>query len=282
VSVDTSGPQAPADTPAVDRPGPVLVPSRPPEPEAAWPEDANPDPLVGDWRLWQRRGGHRTSTDDLLTAWLAVELATGERPRRYLDLGCGIGSVLLMTAHALRPTLSVGVEAQAQSVAMARRSVAELPDAPDIVVTHGDLRDARADQLGGVFDLVTGSPPYLPPGTGVMSPDAQRAACRFELRGGVEEYCLAAARCLAPEGRFALVFQTIWSERVEAAGRAAGLSLVARADVRTRVDRPEPFLSVFGFALERGPLRTYEFSVRAADGAITPEYRAVRAKLGLS
>lgn len=252
--------------------------------DADWPDDAESDAFVGNWRLWQRRGGHRTSTDDLLTAWLAADTADG-RPERYLDIGCGIGSVLLMTAHALRPALSVGVEAQPQSALMARRTVSELPDPPPILVHNADLRDVSADALGGPFDRITGSPPYLPLGTGVVSPDPQRAACRFELRGGIEEYCAAAARCLTPEGLFSVVFQTIWDDRVLEAGAAAGLTLVERADVRTREDRSEPFLSVYAFApstsARAGNCRARTFSVRCTDGALTDEYAAVRVQLGL-
>ena len=151
------------------------------EPGAVWPADATRNQCVGDWFIYQRKGGHRTSTDDLVTAWLAVTMAEGRPVRRYLDLGCGIGSVLLMTVHALRPDYTLGVEAQPQSAVMARRTVGELRDAPLIEVLESDFREANIGAMAK-FDVITGSPPYLPVGTGVMSPDAQRRACRFELR----------------------------------------------------------------------------------------------------
>lgn len=244
-----------------------------------WPDDAQRDRLVGDWWIWQRKRGHRTSTDDVLTAWLAAR--SGARPARYIDLGCGIGSVMLLTAHRLRPGETRGVEAQAQSVAMAQRTIAELPDPPPIEVTHGDLRDVTADGFGR-FDLVTGSPPYLPLGTGVLSPDAQRRACRFELRGGVEAYCAAAARVMADDGRFSLVFQTIWQDRVVAAGREAGLHLHEQVDVTTREGNADPFLSVFGFGhTATSDVRREHLVVRAADGSIHPTWQRVRDDLGL-
>ena len=59
-----------------------------PNPEG-WPEDAGRDRIIGDWHIWQRKGGHRTSTDDVLTAWFAAS-RFGRRPERYLDLGCGV------------------------------------------------------------------------------------------------------------------------------------------------------------------------------------------------
>ncbi len=259
----------------------------PPHPMTAdepvgWPEDAVRERLIGDWHFWQRRRGHRTSTDDLITAWMAVDAVGGARPARYLDLGCGIGSVLLMTAHRLRPGGSIGVEAQAQSVALATRSVAELGDAPPIRIVHGDLRGVTVDELG-VFDLVTGSPPYLPVGTAVPSADSQRRACRLELRGGVEDYCLAAARVLAPTGRFALVFQTAWQARVHGALADAGLHLVEQVDLEMRAGSGTPFLSVFAAAKSDPgrPAGRRALAVRDASGTITPAYAALRRELGV-
>jgi tRNA1Val (adenine37-N6)-methyltransferase len=245
--------------------------------EVPWPPDASRDRLIGDWFLWQRRGGHRTSTDDLLTAWAAAANCDGAN--RYLDLGCGIGSVLLQVAHCLRPLESVGVEAQEQSALMAARTVNELPEPPPISILHQDLRSVDSPSLGS-FDLITGSPPYLPSGTGVVSPDPQRAACRFELRGGVEEYCTAARRLLAQDGWFFLVFQSQWDARVVEAGRSADLFLRWRADIRTRLDREEPFLTLYGFRREDGPLETVSFATRDANGTLTADYAAARQRLG--
>lgn len=249
------------------------------EPEG-FPDDAEHEELVGAWRIHQRRRGHRTSTDDVVTAWLAVALAGDSRPARYLDLGCGIGSVMLLVAHRLRPAHTMGVEAQAQSALLAERSVRELPDAPPIDVQRGDLREVGPESHG-VFDLITGSPPYFPLGTGVLSPDAQRRACRFELRGGVEEYCAAAARVLAPGGRFALVFPSEGDDRALAGATAAGLSVVAKAELSMRADRAKPFLTVWGFAREPATTRSWAFAIRDAAGEVTAEYREARALLGL-
>lgn len=249
-----------------------------------WPEDATRDRFVGDWFLYQRRRGHRTSTDDQLTAWSAVRWWDAHRnaaPERYLDIGCGIGSVLLATAHALRPVASLGVEAQPQSVRMARRSIAELPDPPALNVRLGDLRALSRD-ADGAFPLITGSPPYIPAEAGVMAKDPQRRACRFEVRGGIEAYCAAAAELLTEAGTFHVVFQTVWDQRVLDAAAAAALHLHGRIDVQMRDDRPGPFLTVYAFGLE-APARVdrSELTIRRVDGSRTEAYDAVRARLGL-
>lgn len=247
-----------------------------------WPADATHDRLIGDWYFYQRKGGHRTSTDDVLAAWLASKLWKGEPPSTYIDIGCGIGSVLLMTAYRLRPEQSIGVEAQEQSATMALRSIEELPPgAPSILLHHGDLRDAVLPKA----DLITGSPPYFPLGAGVLSPDPQRVACRFETRGGVEAYCEAAARLLKPEGLFCIVFIAKEIPRMEAAAKAAGLKELVRSVWRTRSDNAEAFLSVHAFCLASAAraahaMETWEGAVRNPDGTHTEAYRELRVFMG--
>ena len=180
--------------------------------DADWPADAGRDRLIGDWHIYQRTGGHRTSTDDLITAWYAVH-RNPDPPERYLDLGCGVGSVLLMVGHKLRPKIVLGVEAQAESLMMAKRAVAELPEhGSHIELQQADFRDV--DFGGERYDLITASPPYFPIGSGVLPDDPQRRACRFETRGGVEGYLETAARAMGERSRLYIVFQTLWSERV--------------------------------------------------------------------
>jgi hypothetical protein len=37
--------------------------------------------------------GHRWSLDDLVTAWVATRVVAATPPARFVDLGCGIGTV---------------------------------------------------------------------------------------------------------------------------------------------------------------------------------------------
>jgi len=250
-----------------------------PEPEG-FPDDASRDRIVGDWYLYQRKGGHRTSTDDLVTAWYAVHRHP-HCPQRYLDLGSGIGSVMLMVSHKLRPSVVWSIEAQAQSYAMAERTVAELPNKPcEFFLQHSDFRSV--DFQGLTFDLITGSPPYFPLGTGVLPDDAQRRACRFEARGGVEVYLQAAERALSPQGRFYLVFQTLWTERVLDAAAKCNLYRTGQADFLMRSDREQPFLSVYEFSREpvASPHR-FACAVRNEKGEISLGYQAIRDELGI-
>ena len=238
--------------------------------------------LCGDWRILQRQDGHRWSLDDLVTAWFAAEEAPA-RPARILDLGCGIGSVLLMLAWRFPDAALHGVEAQAVSVDLARRSLAWNGVEDRCQVDLGDLRDR--DLLGplGTFDLVTGTPPYLAPGTARESARIQKGPCNFEHRGGIDAYCAAAAGLLAPDGVFVACEQAAQDARVRASATTAGLVVTHATPVVPRAGKA-PLFSVY--AMRRPPCPglgrvSAPLVVRDERGARTVAFRAVREAMGL-
>ncbi|MCA9572148.1 MAG: methyltransferase, partial [Myxococcales bacterium] len=192
------------------------------------------DPLVGTWDVLQLRRGHRGSTDDRLTAWRAI----AQRPeaRTYLDLGAGVGTVGLTALWHLPHAHLTAVEAQEVSHGLFRRTVEHNGLQERVTAVHADIRDPALFAEGTRFDLVTGSPPYIPVGSGTMSPHPQKAHCRLEIRGGLEVYCEAARRWMAPDGRFVFVMLAA-DERTERFPVEAGLRIVERTDVTFRDDQ---------------------------------------------
>jgi tRNA1Val (adenine37-N6)-methyltransferase len=254
-------------------------------------DELTDDALTADYRVWQRRRGHRYSLDDVITADEAVRACPSAR--RVLDLGTGIGSVLLMVAWRLPGATLAGVEAQEGSLALARRNVARNGLDGRVTLMHGDLRDAtwQAAQAGAPFDLVVGTPPYFPPGTATPSPDSQRAHARHELRGGVEDYLGAAGRLVASGGRVVVCAAAQRPARVTDGARAAGLVPLRRLDVVPRagqgalfavwtlaraVDEPAVPLDAVVPVDVRPP-----FVARDATGARTRAYLDLRAAFGL-
>lgn len=107
--------------------------------------------LVGNWRILQRVGSHRWTTDDIVTAYVASRVCLGlpipgqkhcpshadtfttctdkknTEHLRYLDLGTGNASVLQMTCWALWEKFDKiearGIEARAEAIGLARRSL---------------------------------------------------------------------------------------------------------------------------------------------------------------
>lgn len=241
-------------------------------------EDLTCDRLAGDWRIWQLKRGHRFSADDMLTAWMAAGLAPDAR--ELLDLGAGIGSVGLMTLWRMHPSARLTmVEAQEVSHHLARRTVADNGLSDRVTLRHGDLRDPRSVPEVGQFDLVTGSPPYIPLGKGVVSPVAQRAACRMELRGSIADYAVTAARAMKPDGWFVAVFAAA-DPRGEPAFEAAGLHLHVRQDVIFRAGQP-PMVVLLAGRHVPGPCdRREPLQIRHPDGEWTDAYLALREQMG--
>jgi tRNA1(Val) A37 N6-methylase TrmN6 len=273
-------------------PGPAPAPPHPRAREALWPgpgEDLCW--LAGDWRILQRTDGHRFSLDDLVTAHLAARLledrprGPGAPPPRLLDLGCGIGTVLLLLAWRFPEAEAWGIEAQDQSAELARRSIAWNGVGARCRVLGGDLRDPAAlgAAASGAFDLCTGTPPYFPRGTGLESDRPQRAPCRFEHRGGIEEYAAAAARHLGPGAPFVACAAAGQRARVAAAAAAADLALERWRDVIPRAGKP-PLLSVFAMRRRAQAARLVlepPLVVRDAAGRRTDDFSAVRIEMGM-
>ena len=186
------------------------------------------DLLTRDVRVFQRAKGHRFSIDDMATAYVAAQAVPNAR--RVLDLGCGLGSVLLHLAWTFPEAHLVGVEAQAMSFELLTRNVARNAFGERVDVHHGDLRSEKSlamlqDHAPEGFDLITGTPPYFPPGTAVDAEDEQRAYARVEYRGGVEDYIARGAQLLSPHGTLVICGDSDAQDRVEAACGVHGVAL---------------------------------------------------------
>jgi len=260
-------------------PGPAPAGSQG-RPELDPEEDEDLCYLTGDWRLFQKQRGHRWSLDDLVTAWVAIRRRDPQAVVRVLDLGCGLGSVLLAVAWKLPHAEVVGIEAQLDRAAMGRRSIAFNGVAERCRIIDGDLREVVADLGEERFELVTGTPPYFPQGTGTESEKPHAAPCRFELRGGVEEYLAAATRVLAPRGEIVVCTSALERERVLAATRELGLHLREHWDIVPR-DGKAVLVGVDVLAAEPATELTRVLVVRDRAGAWTPDFQAVRTAMGL-
>lgn len=241
------------------------------------------DYICGHFRIFQYEKGHRYSTDDVLTAWYATICAP--RVDRAADLGSGIGSVATIVAWRLPGARFVTVEAQEISIRLARKSMRYNGLDDRVTSHHGDLRDPSILADEEPFDLVTGSPPYFPPGTATEADHAQAIPARIEVRGSVADYAAAAARILAPGGTFVFVFPTAQFARADEALREAGLVLVRRRDVEFK-EGEAPLISLFaaGRAADIPPRRAVfvepPLAIRDRKGATTVEYAAIRMSFG--
>lgn len=237
------------------------------------------DLLTRDVRVFQRLKGHRFSSDDVVTAYVAY--AARPQARRVLDLGCGLGSVLLQLAWKLPGASLAGIEAQEASFQLLQRNVQRSGYADRVRIQHGDLRDAALlERLGASFDLVTGTPPYFPPAAALAAEDRQRALARVEYRGGIDAYVAAGAGRLAPDGALVLCGDARSAPRVTEAAASAELFVRARRDVIARAGSP-PLFSVWTLGFAAGAARVESMTLRDAEGKPTADARRLREFSGL-
>ncbi len=260
-------------------------------PEAGVPPVVEPhetlDAISGYFRLFQLRAGHRFSTDDILTAWYGTTWCP--TARTALDLGSGIGTVGMICAWRLPGAKFVTVEAQSESVALAKKSARYNGIEERYEIREGDFRDEKILHADEKFDLITGSPPYFPLGHGVESGHPQKLACRFELRGNIADYCAVAAKHLTPGGFFACVFphEAAQRARVVDAAKNSNLVIVRKRPVVFREGDPA-LVALFGMMRAedlpewfRGQTWTEpDLIIRTRDGKIHPEYSAVKLAIG--
>ncbi len=253
--------------------GPVGLTAR-----ESWHDDAGG--LAG-WLIAQRKGGHRHSVDDVLTAWYALQVSP--LVKDHLDLGTGIGTVGLLTLWGMGPEARLTcVEAQEISYRLLQTNLDANGLRSRVDCSLGDLRDLA---LARKFPLITGSPPYFPPGTGVLPQDSQKAHARFELRGDVGDYAKAALPHLADDGWFVLCFPSPQKQRALDGIAAAGLKVERMRDVIPR----ETLAPLFTLFACRHPQdfdgeTTVEavLTVRHADGRLTAEMAGVRRVFGFT
>jgi tRNA1(Val) A37 N6-methylase TrmN6 len=233
--------------------------------------------LVGSYRIFQRKNGHRHGIDDATTAWYALQKTPPVK--KTLDLGTGIGTVGLAVLWGLGEGAELTcVEAQEISYRLLTENIRGNGLEGCVRSIHGDIRDL---DLGERFPLITGSPPYFPIGTGSLPEDSQKAHARFELRGDVGDYARAAKRHITEDGLFVFCFPFQQRSRCIKLVTDVGFRLMTIRDVVPVKSKPALFslfcasLGSTGPVVEEAPL-----IVALEDGKYTPEMLAIQATRG--
>lgn len=122
-----------------------------------------------------------------------------------LDMGTGTGVIPILMSSKTKASHLTGLEIQAASADMARRSVQmnHLQDKIDIV--EGDIKEAAQIFGAASFDVVTCNPPYMIDNHGLKNPDEPRAIARHEILCNLEDVVSSAAKVLKGSGRFFMV-----------------------------------------------------------------------------
>lgn len=122
-----------------------------------------------------------------------------------LDLGTGTGIIPILLEAKTKGEHFTGLEIQAESADMAKRSVAinQLEEKIDIV--KGDIKDASKLFGASSFDVITTNPPYMIGRHGLSSSNEAKAIARHEIFCTIDDVLRQSAKLLKPKGRFYMV-----------------------------------------------------------------------------
>ena len=234
------------------------------------------DTLSGDFKIFQPENGQRYSTDDLLTAWLAIKTVSENPPARFLDLGSGLASVPMIVLWKFPALSGIGVEIRPNRYELAEKSL-EINGLTDrFRIIHGDLRELELDEK---FDLITSTPPYYQSAEGPISENDDKAAARFELNGSIDDYFKTAAKHLSENGFFITVYPFLYASRVYAAAKNCGMFINSRVDFVPKEGKP-PLISIFSASFSETETEQKLLVMRDSSGNHTKEYNDARILCG--
>ena len=131
-----------------------------------------------------------------------VRIRPGEN---VLDLGTGNGIIPVLLSAKTEARHITGLEIQADTAEMARRSVAHnhLEDRIDIVT--GDIKEAAELFKPAFFDVITTNPPYMRVDHGMRNPDDAKAIARHEVLCSLDDILRESMRLMQDKSRFYMI-----------------------------------------------------------------------------
>ena len=98
-----------------------------------------------------------------------------------LDMGTGNGIIPVLLAGKTKGKHFTGLEIQAETAEMARRSVAHNHLEDRISIVTGDIKEAAERFKPAFFDVITTNPPYMLADQRLRNPHDSNAIARHEL-----------------------------------------------------------------------------------------------------
>lgn len=122
-----------------------------------------------------------------------------------LDLGTGNGIIPVLLSAKTEARHITGLEIQADTAEMARRSVAHnhLEDRIDIVT--GDIKEAAELFRPAFFDVITTNPPYMLADHGIRNPNDAKAVARHEILCTLDDILRESMRLMQDKSRFYMI-----------------------------------------------------------------------------
>lgn len=140
-----------------------------------------------------------------MDAVLLSGFAAARRGDQVLDLCTGTGIIPILMEAKTEAAHFIGLEIQAESADMARRSVQLNGLEEKIDIVTGDVKEAGSYFSSASFDVITCNPPYMIGQHGLTNPEEPKAVARHEILCTLEDVVGQSAVLLRPGGHLYLV-----------------------------------------------------------------------------
>lgn len=155
-------------------------------------------------QIEQPEKGYRAGIDPLFLASL------GENKGSCLDLGCGVGTVLLALKHRCPAITGTGIEIQVPLATLAASNIKKNGFEGDLSILNNDFKNLKSTIQPTSFDQVFINPPYFEEGAYFKDENTKKAIANHEGETGYGfmDWLLFANYALKPKGYLYIIHRT--------------------------------------------------------------------------
>ncbi|MBE6547254.1 MAG: methyltransferase domain-containing protein [Ruminococcaceae bacterium] len=149
------------------------------------------------------------STDGLTfgtDAYMLAAYMKGGSKQSAADLGSGTGVISLLCQSKGKFNHIYAIEIQERFAALIEKNADENHLNDKITPICADLRNIKAEDVGGELDCVFSNPPYMKIDSGKRNEHDEKFIARHEVYGQINDFCACARRLLKHGGKF----YTVW------------------------------------------------------------------------
>ena len=140
-----------------------------------------------------------------IDAVLLSDFCNVKQGERVIDIGTGTGIIPILLTSKTKGSHFTGLEIQAESAEMAKRSVLINNLSDKVEIVEGDVKNSGQLFKYGSFEVVTSNPPYMIGQHGIANEDEPKAIARHEVKCTLEDIVREGSKLLKANGRFYMI-----------------------------------------------------------------------------